>query len=77
MYQKLGPDPFLILVNNPKQPFYARNSIKNKYFKGGLLSKALKIPTLLFLLNLLMDKIFINKYGTSSQCSSGYETSSG
>ena len=23
--QKLVPDPFIILVNNPKQPLYARN----------------------------------------------------
>ena len=25
VYQKLVPDPFLILVNNEKQPLYARN----------------------------------------------------
>ena len=39
--QKLVPDPFLILVNNPKQPLHARNSFKNKYFER-LLSKSLK-----------------------------------
>ena len=30
--QKLGPDPILILLNNPKQPFHARSSFKNKIF---------------------------------------------
>ena len=30
--QKLAPDPFLILLNNPKQPLHARNSFKNKIF---------------------------------------------
>ena len=30
--QKLVPDPFLILVNNPKQPLHARNYFKNKIF---------------------------------------------
>ena len=32
VHQKLVPDPFLILVNNPKQPLHARNSFKNKVF---------------------------------------------
>ena len=30
--QKLVPKPFLIYVNNPKQPLHARNSFKNKIF---------------------------------------------
>ena len=30
--QKLVSDPFLILVNNQKQPFHTRNSFKNKIF---------------------------------------------
>ena len=30
--QKLVPDPFLILANNPKQPLRARNFFKNKIF---------------------------------------------
>ena len=30
--QKLFQDPFLILVNNPKQPLYARIFLKNKMF---------------------------------------------
>ena len=32
MHQKVVPDPFFILVNNPKQPLHARNSFKNKIF---------------------------------------------
>ena len=30
LHQKLVPDPFLILVNNTKQPWHWRNSFKNK-----------------------------------------------
>ena len=29
VHQKLAPDPFLILLNNLKQPLHARNSFKN------------------------------------------------
>ena len=32
VHQTLVPDPFFILVNNPKQPLHARNSFKNKLF---------------------------------------------
>ena len=32
VHQKLVPDPFLILLNNPEQPLHARNSYKNKIF---------------------------------------------
>ena len=32
VHQRLVPDPFLILVNNPKQPFMHENSFKNKIF---------------------------------------------
>ena len=32
VHQKLVPDPFLILLNNPKQPLHARRSLKNKIF---------------------------------------------
>ena len=51
MHQKLVPSPFLILVNNPKQPLHARNSFEIRYFERGL-SKALKKLTLFFLSNL-------------------------
>ena len=30
VHQKLVPDPFLVLVNNPKQPLHAINSFKSK-----------------------------------------------
>ena len=39
VYQRLFPDPFLTLVNNPKKPLHARNSFKNDILKG--LSKSL------------------------------------
>ena len=32
VHQKLAPDPFLILLNNPKRPLHARNSFKNNIF---------------------------------------------
>ena len=32
MQQQLVPDLFIILVNNSKQPFHARNSFKSKIF---------------------------------------------
>ena len=31
-HQKVASDPFLILLNNPKQPLHARNSFNNKTF---------------------------------------------
>ena len=34
--QKLVPDLFLILVNNPKQSLHARNSLEERYFERGL-----------------------------------------
>ena len=47
---KLVPDPFLILVNNPKQPLHARNSFKNKIFWKRII-KVFKKLTLFFLSN--------------------------
>ena len=41
-HQKLVPDPFLILVNNPKQPLHARNSFKNKLFWKSNIKKPLR-----------------------------------
>ena len=32
VHQKLVPDPFLLLVNIPKQPLHARSCFKNKIF---------------------------------------------
>ena len=44
MHQRLFPDPFLILINNPKKPFHARNSFINfwKYILKEDYQKALK-----------------------------------
>ena len=42
MHQKLAPDPFLILLNNPKQPLHARNSFKSKIFWKRIIKKPLK-----------------------------------
>ena len=51
MHQKLAPDPFSILLNNPKQPLHARNSFFNKIFWKRIIKKPEK--SLLFLLNLV------------------------
>ena len=51
MHQKLAPDPFLILLNNPKQPLHARNSFKNKIFLKEDYPKGLKKLTLFSLSN--------------------------
>ena len=51
MHQKLAPDPFSILENNPKQPLRAKNSFKNKIFWERIIKKALKRLTLFFLSN--------------------------
>ena len=50
MNQKLVPDPFLILVNNPKQSLMQEILLKIRYFERGL-SKSLKKLTLFFLSN--------------------------
>ena len=42
VHQKLVPNPFLILLNNPKHPFGARNSFKNKVFSKRIIKKPLK-----------------------------------
>ena len=39
MLQKLAPDPFLILLNNQKQPLHTRNSFKNKVFWKSIIKK--------------------------------------
>ena len=65
MHQKLVPDSFFILVNNPKESLHARNIFKIRYFERGL-SKTLKKLTYIFLcwtLSILMDKVIQNKRG--------------
>ena len=42
MHQKLVPNSFFILVNNPKQPLHARNSFKNKIFWKRIIKNPLK-----------------------------------
>ena len=49
LHQKLLLDPYLILVNNSKQPLHARNSSKN-YLKEDY-QKVLKNVSLFFFLN--------------------------
>ena len=39
VHQKLVPDSFLMLVNNPKQPLHARNSVRNKIFWKRIIKK--------------------------------------
>ena len=71
MHQKLVPDPFLNLVNNPKQPLHAR---KEDY------QKALKKSTLFFLPNPVPfnGQSYQKQKGLElvTSPSSGYETSS-
>ena len=42
MQQKLAPEPFLILLNNQKQPLPARNYLKNKVFWKRIIKKSLR-----------------------------------
>ena len=47
VHQKLVLDPFLVLVNNPKQPLHERNCFKNKMLSKSLKKvKSTKIPWL-------------------------------
>ena len=65
LHQKLVPVPFLILVNNPKQPFHTRNYSKNTIFWNRL-SKTLKKSNLFFFFrtqSLLMELIIKEKRG--------------
>ena len=42
MHEKLAPDPFLILLNNPKHPFGTINSFKSKVFSKRIIKNPLK-----------------------------------
>ena len=42
IHQKLVPDPFIILVRNPKQPLHARNSFRNKILSKGIIKSPWK-----------------------------------
>ena len=80
MHQKLVPDSFFILVNNPKQPLHARNSFKNKIFWNRIIKNPLKSSQYIFFQNqsLLMEEVIKNKRGLELMTSRslGYETSS-
>ena len=80
VHQKLVPDPFFILISNPKQPLHARHSCKNKIFWKGII-KNLQESKLYFFFptqSLLMDKVIKNKrvLELMTSPSSGYKTSS-
>ena len=80
VHQKLVPDLFLNLVNNPKQPLYARNSFKNKIFWKRIIKKPQKGHNIIFFFRtqfLLNDKIVKNKRDLKlvTSCSSGYKIS--
>ena len=52
VHQTLVADPFLILVNNPNQLLYARNSFKNRILWKRIIKKRLKkVNFIFFLLN--------------------------
>ena len=81
MHQKLALDPFLILLNNLKQPLHARNYFINKVFWKRIIKKP-EISLLYFFFqtqSLLMGNFIKNKRGLELviSCSSGYKTSSG
>ena len=42
VHQKLTPDPFLILLNNPKQPLHTIKYFENKTFLKRIITKSLK-----------------------------------
>ena len=80
MHQKLVSDPFLILVNNPKQPLHARNSFKSKIFWKRIIKNPLNSQLYFFFWtqSLLMNKVIKNKSCLElvPSRSSGYKTSS-
>ena len=78
MHQKLVPDSFFVLVNNPKQPFHASNSFKN--ILKWVYQKPIKSKLYFFFTTqyLLMGKVIKNKRGLElvTSPSSGYKKSS-
>ena len=78
MHQKLVPDPLLILVNNSKQPLYARNSFTSKIL-WKIIKNPYKSQIYFFFWNQspLMDRVIENKSGLElvPSRSSGYEKS--
>ena len=77
VHQKLALDPFLILLNNPKQPLHTRNSFKIRHFERGL-SKSLKKLNLYFLSNPVPfnGQSYQKQKGSGASHQSDHETSS-
>ena len=73
--QRLALNPFLILLNNPKQPLHARNSFKNKAFWKSIVKK---YYFFFWTQSLLMDKVIKHKRGLElvTSRSSGRKTNS-
>ena len=80
MQQKIVPDLFIILVNNPKQPLHPRNPFKSKIFWKRIIKKPEKrqLYFLFWTQSLLIDELIKNKRGLAlvTSSSSGYKTSS-
>ena len=55
--QKLVPDPFLILGNNPKQPLHAGNSFQNKIFWKRVSKSLKKLSSFFWTQFHLMEKL--------------------
>ena len=62
MHRKPVQVPFLILINNPKQPLHTRNCFKIRYFER-VLSESLQKVNFIFLSN----QIFFNEQGYEKQ----------
>ena len=66
VHQKLVLEPTLILVDNPKQPFHARNSFENKIFLKRIIKKPQKVNFYFFFqTQSLFNPI---KYGSCQGC---------
>ena len=78
--RKLAPDPFIISLNNPKQPLHARNSFLKKIIWKRIIKKILKnlLDVFFRTQSLLMDRVIKNKRGLElvTTHSSDYKTSS-
>ena len=77
MQQKLVPDLFIILLSNPKQPLYARNTFKGMILWKRINKKPLKKVAFssFWVQSLPMDQIVKNKRGLELVISrsSGYK----
>ena len=67
VHQKIAPDPFLILPNNPKHTLHAGNSFENEKSWKMIIKKPWKSQLYFFfqIQSLLMDKVIKKASGTS------------